>query len=105
MPKKKREMPEHERQVNQKQHHSSFSSDEEQAKVARELAEQKRLRKQSAKRRRAVIEDLLDGQEFDEGAWEEVEQLDEGAMRELRNAKTRKRRLRPSRSWEPEGLE
>ena len=52
MAKKKRDMTDHEHRVYKQNHGYDFPLDEEQAKIARERSEHRKLRKQSARKQR-----------------------------------------------------
>jgi hypothetical protein len=107
MTKKKRELTEHEHRVYRKTHNYEWPLDEEAAKIARERARYKKLRRQSDARRQQALEPNHNGQGSDEyvddDLWDEIDDIDEQAQREERNAKTHKRRLRQLRSRLPDG--
>jgi hypothetical protein len=108
MAKKKRDLTEHEYQVYRKNHSYEWPLDEEEAKIARERARHKKLRRQSDARQQEALAPTRNGQGsddegLDDGLWDELDELDEQARRELRNAKTHKRRLRQLRSRLPDG--
>ncbi len=106
MAKKKRELTEHEYRIYRKNHNYDWPLDEEEAKIARERARHKKLRRQSDARRQQALEPNHNGQGLDEyvddDLWDELDELDEQARREERNAKTHKRRLRQLRSRLPD---
>jgi chromosome segregation ATPase len=107
MTKKKRELTEQEHRVYRKTHNYEWPLDEEAAKIARERARYKKLRRQSDARQQEALAPTRNGQghgdeELDE-LWDEIDELDDQAQREERNAKTHKRRLRQLRSRLPDG--
>jgi hypothetical protein len=106
MAKKKRDLTEQEYRVYRKNHSDDWPLDKEEAKIARERARHKKLRRQSDARRQQALETNHNGQGLDEyvddDLWDELDALDEQARREERNAKTHKRRLRQLRSRLPD---
>lgn len=106
MTKKKRDLTEHEYRVYRKNHNDDWPLDKEEAKIARERARHKKLRRQSDARQQEALAPTRNGQGHDDEEldelWDEIDELDEQARRESRNAKTHKRRLRQLRSRLPD---